>query len=635
MAGWFRDGLVNLLSGGGTTADKRVAGRFHYRYSDPTEIEAAYRTSWMMRKGIDLPPFDMTRGRRDWQADEDAVDKIEAEEKRLGLWAKLNEALVLGRLGGGLIIMGVGRDSPDTPLDPARVAANGLSYIHVLNRHQVSLGEQITDPTNPLFGEPEYFMLNTTGAAVKIHPSRVVPFKGKKVPALRGMAGDNWYWGDSEFVSVIDAVKNAEAAMNGFASLIEEAKVDTVTIPNLTQTLATSEGEALVLKRVTIANQLKSTHNTRILDGGRGKDSPGETWETRQVTWAGMPDMIRTYAAAVAGAFDIPATRFLGKSPDGMNATGAGDEANYHDKIAADQEATLRPALDRIDAVLLRSAGVTPSPDVNYSFPPLSKLSEADRADVFAKRMQGVAALQATGSIPEPAFSKAVQHTAVEEGWLDGLDGALAEMPEDERFPSTIAADPEDDETTNGGKEADPTSAPAAGDAPRARRLAANDAEPRTLYVRRDLLNADDVIAWAKKAGFTTTLPADDMHVTIAYSKQPLDWMKVASDDWGSDEDGGMTVRAGGVRLIERLGDMGQAVVLMFGSSRLSYRHEEIGRAGASWDHPEYQPHVTLTYEAPAGLDLSAIEPFRGELRFGPEIFETIDDDWRSGVSEE
>ena len=627
----FADGLTNLVSGAGTRVDKRT----HYFYaastrSDPTEIEAAYRTSWLFRKGVDTPAFDMTRGRRDWQADEDAVDAIEAEERRVGLWDKLNTALVLGRLGGGLIVMGVGRDDPALPLDPARVADGGLSYLHVLNRHQVSLGDAIMDPVDPMFGEPEYFQINGSGRSVRIHPSRVVPFKGKRIPALRGLAGDDWYWGDSEFVSVIDAVRNAEAAMNGYASLIEEAKLDTVTIPNLTQTLATQEGEALILKRVSVANAIKSTHNTRILDGGRSKDSPGETWETRQISWNGMPDMIRTYAAAVAGAFDIPATRFLGKSPDGMNATGQGDERNYADKIGADQEAKLRPALDRIDPVLLRSAGVTPSPSVNYTFPPLAKMTDSEAADVFYKRMQGVTALQATGSIPEPAFSKSVQHTAVEEGWLAGLDGALAEMPEDERFPSTIAEQPGD--TTEGG---DRASAPAAGDAPSARRMAANDASPRSLYVRRDLLNAGEVIAWAKAAGFSTTLTADDMHVTIAYSKQPLDWMKVGSDDWGGDDDGGLIVKPGGVRMIERLGDMGHAVVLMFASSRLSYRHEEIGRAGASWDHPEYQPHVTLTYEAPTGLNLSAIVPFRGELRFGPEIFETIDEDWRSGVSEE
>ena len=59
------------------------------------------------------------------------------------------------------------------------------------------------------------------------------------------------------------------------------------------------------------------------------------------------------------------------------------------------------------------------------------------------------------------------------------------------------------------------------------RKRAANDAAPRTLYVSRKLLNAKAVIAWAKSQGFETTLPAADMHVTIAFSQTPVDWMAV------------------------------------------------------------------------------------------------------------
>jgi hypothetical protein len=43
-------------------------------------------------------------------------------------------------------------------------------------------------------------------------------------------------------------------------------------------------------------------------------------------------------------------------------------------------------------------------------------------------------------------------------------------------------------------------------------------------------------------------------------------------------------------------------------------------RNGASHDFDEYQPHVTITYEG-SDLDLSKVEPYRGELVFGPEIF--------------
>lgn len=464
-----RDGLANLVSGAGTTADKRTYGFYTRPFILPEQIEASYRSSWFMRKGIDLPPFDMTRNCREWQMDEDSVDKIEAEEKRLQLWPKLRQALVLGRLGGGLIVMGVGNEDPTTPLGTATRGIGSLRYLHVMNRWQVGLGQIVMDPANDLFGQPEYFQINfgagSSAGQLRIHPSRVVAFRGLQNPNLFGTAGDDWFWGDPLMLTVQDVVKNAEATMNGFASLVEEAKLDTVSIPGLTKLLATTEGEAMVTKRVTIANLLKSTHNTRILDAGNGKDAPGETWETRQITWAGMPDMIRVSCAAVAGAFDIPATRFLGKSPDGMNASGDSDENNYIAKIKADQEAYLRPGLDQIDAVLLPSAGVTMSAESWYSFPPMHEMSEADKATIFNTKMTAITALQATGSIPTVAFDLALQHTAVEEQWLDGLDAQLAKIPDDELVPSMVEPDPTEGDPsalTQTGKGGDPAADPKA-----------------------------------------------------------------------------------------------------------------------------------------------------------------------------
>lgn len=52
----------------------------------------------------------------------------------------------------------------------------------------------------------------------------------------------------------------------------------------------------------------------------------------------------------------------------------------------------------------------------------------------------------------------------------------------------------------------------------------------RPLYVSRHVENADEIIAWAKSVGFETTLPAEDMHVTICYSREPVDWL--ALEHW-------------------------------------------------------------------------------------------------------
>lgn len=147
--------------------------------------------------------------------------------------------------------------------------------------------------------------------------------------------------------------------------------------------------------------------------------------------------------------------------------------------------------------------------------------------------------------------------------------------------------------------------------------------DPRTLYVSRKVLNAGAIIAWAKGQGLQLDQSADDLHVTIAYSRRPVDWMSI--DGGYGPDDGNLTVPAGGPRLVERFND-GGPVVLLFSCSALRWRHEQIREAGASWDHPQYRPHITLTYE-PTDIDLAAVEPFQGPIVLGPEIFEPLDED--------
>lgn len=153
--------------------------------------------------------------------------------------------------------------------------------------------------------------------------------------------------------------------------------------------------------------------------------------------------------------------------------------------------------------------------------------------------------------------------------------------------------------------------------------------DPRPLYVSRALLNTSEVMDWAKAQGFASTMPADEMHVTVMYSKRPVNWFKMG--EWGSYA-GELIVPPGGPRLVERLGTDG-AVALIFQSGELQWRHREMVDAGASWDYPSFLPHVTLTYDA-GDLDLAKVEAYQGRLVFGPERFEPIQSDWHDTVSE-
>ncbi len=144
--------------------------------------------------------------------------------------------------------------------------------------------------------------------------------------------------------------------------------------------------------------------------------------------------------------------------------------------------------------------------------------------------------------------------------------------------------------------------------------------EPRSLYVRRDVLNTEAILSWAKEQGFVSIVPPESLHVTIIYSKTPVDWTKIG-DAWALNEDGTHTVKPGGPRSIEQFNQ--RALVLAFADNYLQSRNHFAREAGATSNFPDYIPHITLSYrEQP--IDLEKIIPYRGEIVLGPEIFEEI-----------
>lgn len=170
--------------------------------------------------------------------------------------------------------------------------------------------------------------------------------------------------------------------------------------------------------------------------------------------------------------------------------------------------------------------------------------------------------------------------------------------------------------------------------------------KPKPLYVCRAVLNADEIIAWARGQGFASTLPADDMHVTVAFSRQPINWHAVGDDyhcEPSAGLGGGPVADAtsadrvarrleGGPREVREIGDKG-AVALFFDSVSLTQRWCQLRGLGASWDYPGYQPHITITYDR-GKLSLDEVEPYTGAILLGEEDWREIDDDWDEKIEE-
>lgn len=623
VASFLGDSLTNLVTGMGTGSDKSTATTFVFRQMDDREALDAYRGDWLSRRIVDTPANDQTREWRAWQASKDQIQALEDEEKRLNVVGTVNTGVKMARVFGGAgIVIGVqGDTNPELPLDPERISKNGLAYLLAVPKHKLSAGEVDWTP-GPTYGVPKLFTLpGPDGTPIEVHHTRVVRLIG--APMFGIEASDLQGWGDPVLASIRDAVEAAGTTIHQIAALVHEAKIDILGIPRLSDKVGTKEDKDRLLTRTALAQISKSNHGVFLKDAA-------ETWDQKQISFAQMPELIDRMLQIASGAADIPATRLLGQSPAGMNATGESDLVNYYDRIGAEQKNELQPRLSVLDECLIRSAlGARPK-EVHYTWRPLWQLSAKDKATVDKTKAETVKIHKEVGLIPEVALAKGLENQLAEDSVYPGFEEAMADaraanelapFEEPDPVPAVDPATGQPIQAANDPNRRVPTRSPRQA-IPQQR--AANDAKPRPLYVSRPVLNAAELIEWAREQGFKTTLPADQLHVTQAYSRRPMDWAGLAprTDILVAKVDSERTWW----RWVAKLGDDG-AVVLMFESGELRDRWQAFIDAGASWDYEGFMPHVTISYDAADYLDVWAVTAYLGPIELGPERYDEITDD--------
>jgi hypothetical protein len=229
-----------------------------------------------------------------------------------------------------------------------------------------------------------------------------------------------------------------------------------------------------------------------------------------------------------------------------------------------------------LDECVIRSALGRRPPEVHYEWVSLWQSTPKEKSEIGKATADAIKILADTQLFAPDELAKVAVNALVEVGAIPGIEEAG-------NVPATLG-----------------------------------DALPQTLYVSRKILNADAIREHFRAQGVADMLPASDLHVTIAYSRTPVDWMKIDSP-WYNEDGGKLTIAAGGPRMMDKFGE---ATVLLFNSWQLSQRHGDILEVGASWDHDGYQPHITIAYNS--AINIEDLEPYTGPIELGPEIFEKV-----------
>jgi hypothetical protein len=139
------------------------------------------------------------------------------------------------------------------------------------------------------------------------------------------------------------------------------------------------------------------------------------------------------------------------------------------------------------------------------------------------------------------------------------------------------------------------------------------------IYIARDLEGAECITLHALAADWGLE-PEPDLHVTLAYSTAPVDW----SDPAFAPREDRISFNCENVKF-ERFGP---CIVLVFQSPEIDARWADLIAAGASWDFPEYNSHVTIGYDRAGTLDLPPVDAAPHHFSFGPEYRKNLDPDY-------
>ncbi|WP_122593267.1 DUF1073 domain-containing protein [Pseudomonas viridiflava] len=431
------DKLVNFVANLGTDRDKASGTMYAPVSMTDEQLVNAYRGAWLPRKIVDVPALDACRKWRNWQASRPEIELIEAEEKRLGVKSKVLDAMIKARLfGGAAVYIGTGDRDTSLPLNPDVVAQGGIKYLTVMTRRKLSPTETEQDPDSPRYDKPKAYML--AGGQIEIHPSRLVEFIGARHPDSDLVIGPDAGWGDSVLLAVMEAIKHADATMANIASLVFEAKVDVIRIPDLMKNMDDPSYRKTLLERLSLAATAKGINGALMLD-------KEEEYETKSASFGTLPDILDRFLQVVSGAADIPATRLLGQAPGGLNASGESDLRNYYDRVQAIQELEISPAMNLLDECLIRSSLGSRPKEIHYAWAPLWQVTSKERADIGKVTADTIKALAEARLWDADALSKAATNLLVEQSVLPGIEDAVTEfgaaLP-DEENPDPTTEDP-------------------------------------------------------------------------------------------------------------------------------------------------------------------------------------------------
>lgn len=353
---------INLSppAGAGVAMDAKFSGSYGLGANEgvPTEIGAWYASQgfigtvqaswiarhWLVDKAINMPARDSLR--QGWELeteDEKLVELMGRADKKYKVSSRLHEFVAAARRTGGAVAVmltcpanEVESEYYDHPLNLEAVTEyHGIAIIDAVDANPMPDQSDLNDPASMNYMCPSYFQIGTKRYH-KSHCITLVPFpvSGTLKPSYK-------YFGQSLPERIYERVYAAERTANE-APLLAMTKRLRLLGVDIESVVKDGEAMEILEDNVRGLQQIADNHGVFVYDTANGGGM-----SQLDTALSDFDALVMTQYQLVAAIAEVPATKLLGTSPKGFNATGEAEAEDYRQSLESIQTHDLQPLLEK------------------------------------------------------------------------------------------------------------------------------------------------------------------------------------------------------------------------------------------------------------------------------------------------
>lgn len=325
---------------------------------------------------------------------DDKDDKTFKALSKIGFFKACRNAGTWANLFGGALVVSIFEGDGDADLEqPAGAKSKVVGYrVYTPGRIDITESCICSDPESEWFGKVEKFPVQVrNGHTLTIHASRCHVFHGIEAPDVLDSDLKTYVFGSSLVDMANVGLKKLPPAFGSISNMLQGNGLSIFSLSNFSQTLNMQGGYEKVRERMSLTKLGMSTMRAVFMD-------KEDSFEMKSHSMSDIPESIKMLMAYVSALIGRPVSTLFGNMVSGLSSTNEGDIRQENDYMEQwRQDCLYEPMVEMLTE--FRNRNENRPGDHDFTFGEVWQSTEAEKADIFDKKVNSCKTLYEMGSI--------------------------------------------------------------------------------------------------------------------------------------------------------------------------------------------------------------------------------------------